>query len=112
MRPDVIDDPDAQWLELLRPFNTMKHLHLYRAAVSRVAQALGRHPLERVMEVLPALENVFLSGLEHFGPVKDAMSEFADARQVSGRPVSIYIYRTGRGRWVRLTLGKSRNGSR
>jgi len=104
MRPDVIDDPDAQWLELLRPFNTMKHLHLYRAAVSRVAQALGRHPLERVMEVLPALEN--------FGPVKDAMSEFADARQVSGRPVSIYIYRTGRGRWVRLTLGKSRNGSR
>jgi hypothetical protein len=41
------------------------------------------------MEVLPALENVFISGLEPFGPVKEAISEFADARQLSGYPVSI-----------------------
>ena len=90
MWQDVIDDPDAQWLELLRPFNTVKHLRLSQIVAPRVAQALTRLPSERVMEVLPALEIVFISGLELFGPVKEAMTEFANARELSGHPVSIY----------------------
>jgi len=94
MWEDVIDDPDTQWLELLRPFNTVKHLRLYRTVAPRVAQALRSLPLERVTEVLPALEIVFISRddsrLELFGPVEEAMTEFADARQLSGHPVSIY----------------------
>ena len=87
---DIIDDPDPQWLELLRPFSAVKDLRLSRSAASRVAQALGRMPPERVMEVLPALEIVFVSGLNPFGPVKEAICEFADARQLSGHPVSIH----------------------
>ena len=87
---DVIDDPDPQWLELLRPFNTVKDLCLHKYTAPRVAQTLRGLPAERVMEVLPALENVFISDLEAFGPVRDVISEFADARQLSGRPVSIY----------------------
>jgi len=90
MWQDVIDDPDAQWLELLRPFNTVKHLRLSQIVVPRVAQALRRLPSERVTEVLPALEIVSISGLEPLGPVKEAISEFVDARQLSGHPVSIY----------------------
>ena len=90
MWEDVMDDPDDRWLDLLRAFSTVKHLHLSRTAASRVAQALRRLPLERVTEVLPALEIVFLSGPEHFGSVMEALTEFADARQVSGHPVSIY----------------------
>jgi hypothetical protein len=83
---DFIEDPDVQWLELLRPFNTMKHLRLCQTVAPRVAQALRRLPLERVTEVLPALEIVFIKLV---GPVMKAMSEFADARQLSGHPVSI-----------------------
>jgi hypothetical protein len=41
------------------------------------------------MEVLPALEFVFMAKSEPFGPVKEAVSKFADARQLSGLPVSI-----------------------
>jgi len=54
-----------------------------------VAQALRELPVERVTEVLPALENVFIVGLEHLEHVKEAISEFADARQLSGHPVFI-----------------------
>lgn len=47
--------------------------------------------MERATEVLPALENVFISGLKPFGPLKEAISEFASVRQLSGQPVSIHL---------------------
>jgi hypothetical protein len=86
---DVIDDPDPQWLELLRPFNTVKDLRLSKYVAPRIAQALRRLSVARVSEVLPALETVFIAGLEPFGPVEEAISEFADARQLASHPVSI-----------------------
>jgi hypothetical protein len=49
--------------------------------------------VERVTEVLPALGIVFMTDLMPFGPVKEAISEFADARRLSGRPVSIRFTR-------------------
>jgi hypothetical protein len=51
--------------------------------------------VELVTEVLPALENVFISGLEPFGPMKEAISDFADARRVAGHPVSICDWEGG-----------------
>jgi len=87
---DVIDEPDPQWLELLRLFNTVKNLRLSKIVAPHVAQTLRGLLVERVMEVLPALENVFISRLEPSGPVREAISEFADARQLSGHPVSIH----------------------
>ena len=100
---DIIDDPDPQWLELLRPFSAVRNLRLSRSAASRVTQTLGRIPPKRVMEVLPALEIVSISGLNPFGPVKEAISEFADARQLFGYPVSI--------RWDgELTIGSKEMG--
>jgi hypothetical protein len=83
----TIDDPDPRWwLELLRPFNNVKDLYLSRHVAPHVAQALRGLPVERVTEVLPALENVAISWPES---VEEAMSEFAAARQFSGHPVSI-----------------------
>jgi hypothetical protein len=99
-REDVTGNPDPQWLELLRLFNAAKDLCLYKCVAPRVAQALKGLPAEQVTEVLPALENVFISGLGRFGPVKGAISEFADARRLSGRPVSIY-YRDRRGMFTK-----------
>ena len=105
MWQDVIDDPDPQWLELLRLFNTVKDLRLSKTVAPHVAQALRMLLVERVMEVLPALENVFISRLEPSGPVQEAISEFADARQRSGHPVSVHdwegeVYYTKVRRWI------------
>jgi len=88
----VVDNPDPQWLELLRLFNAVKDLRLDEIVAPHAAPVLGRLPAEQVSEVLPALEIVFISGLNPFGPVKEAISEFTDARQLSGRPVSIYTW--------------------
>jgi hypothetical protein len=86
----VILDEDTPWLELIRPFDTVKRLHLSRTAAPHVAQFLRRLPPEKVMEVLPALESVFISDFGHFGPMNEVMTEFAHARELSGHPVSIY----------------------
>jgi len=86
----VVDNPAPQWLELLLLFNTVKDLRLDEIVAPHVAPVLGRLPAEQVSEVLPVLEIVFILDLEAFGPVREAISEFADARQLSGRPVSIY----------------------
>jgi hypothetical protein len=86
---DIIVEPDPQWLELLRLFNPVKKLYLAKYAASRVTQTLRRLPAERVMDVLPALEKVFILRLEPSGPVREAICKFADARQISGHPVLI-----------------------
>ena len=86
---DVVDHPNPQWLELLRLFHTVKDLRLSRSVAPHVVQALKGLPVEQVTEVVPVLGNVFITDLKHFGPVKEAISEFAYARQLSGHPVSI-----------------------
>jgi len=86
---DVVDYPNPRWLEFLRLFHTVKDLRLSRSVAPDVVQALKGLPVEQVAEVLPVLENVFITDLKPFGPVKEAISEFADARQLAGHPVSI-----------------------
>ena len=86
---EFIFDPDPQWLELLCLFSNVKQLRLVKAVAHPIAQALGELPAERVLRVLPALEIVFMAKLEPVGPVKEAISKFTDARQLSGHPVSI-----------------------
>ena len=90
---DVVDDLDPQWLELLCLFTTVKDLRLSRTVTPHVAQALRGLEVERVTAVLPALENVFIHRLKRSAPAREAISEFADARQLSGHPVSIQIGR-------------------
>jgi hypothetical protein len=45
---------------------------------------------ERVIEVLPALQNIFLPELLSSGPVLEAIQQFLTARQRSGRPVTVH----------------------
>jgi hypothetical protein len=80
---------DPNWLELLYHFAIVKELYLSNNVAFLVAKALGELPVERVTEVLPALQTFFLAGLESSGRIQKAMSEFATARQLSGRPVVI-----------------------
>jgi len=84
------DMEDAQWLELLHPFISVKGLGLSTDSVPFVAPALQELSGERVTEVLPALQNLFLTGPQPSGPVMEAIGKFTAARQLSGCPVTVH----------------------
>jgi hypothetical protein len=84
------DMEDTQWLDLLHPFTSVKNLHLHEDSVPFIAPALQELSGERVTEVLPTLENLFLEELQPSGPVKEAIEKFIAARQLSGCPVTVH----------------------
>jgi len=84
------DMEDTQWLELLRPFTSVKDLVLSEASVPFVAPALQGLSGERVTEVLPALQKLFLTGPQPSGPVKEAIGKFIAARQLAGCSVTVH----------------------
>jgi hypothetical protein len=83
------DDMDTQWLELLHLF-TFKDLYLSESLVPSIASALQELSGERVMEVLPALQNLFLAESQPSESVKEAIRKFIAARQLSGCPVTVH----------------------
>ena len=86
------DDTGApQWLELLQPFNGVKGLVLSKKLVRLVAPALKELVGERVTEVLPMLQNLFLQGPKPSGAVEEALEKFIAARQLSGYPVTLNV---------------------
>ena len=89
-RQDEVEDSDPQWLELLRPFTRLKDLHLSGGIVQHYALALRDLTGERVTEVLPELQNLFIEGLEP--PIQDAIGQFVAARQQSGLPVMVHSW--------------------
>ena len=86
------DIENSQWLELLRPFTSVKDLVLSGQLVSLVAPALGELNGERVTEVLPALQTIFVEDLRLSGPSpwQKEIGRFVTARQISGRPVVVH----------------------
>ena len=86
---DEVDN--TQWLDLLRPFITVKDLVLDEPLVSSVAPTLQELVGERVTEILPALQNIFLEGFQSSGPVPEGIAEFIAARELSGRPVIVHF---------------------
>jgi hypothetical protein len=83
------DMEDTQWLELLRPFTSVKDWHLSEDSVPLIAPALQELSGEGVIEVLPALQNLFFTGPMSSGPVKEAIRKFIAARQLAGCPVTV-----------------------
>ena len=85
------DIEDTQWLELLYPFTSVKHLFVSYGLVPLVAPALQELSGERVTEVLPMLQNFSLEGPRWSKPIEGpgAIRQFIAARQLSGRPVAI-----------------------
>jgi hypothetical protein len=81
---------NAQWLELLHPFTSIKDLLLQETSIRLVAPALEQSAGERVTEVLPALQNIFLHGPQPSEAVKKAIGSFVAARQLSHCPVSVH----------------------
>ncbi len=92
------DYPDpTPWLELLNPFVSVKSLYVSKKLGPLLEPALQELAGERlgVMEVLPALHDLFLEGPQSSGSVQDAIKSFVAARQFSDHPVVIQ-------RWERM----------
>jgi len=81
---------NTQWLELLRPFITVKDLVLDEPVVLSVASALQALVGEQVTEILPVLRNIFLEGFQSSSPIPEGIAKFIAARELSGRPVIVH----------------------
>ena len=98
-RPLWQDDIESrQWLELLHPFTPVKDLHTSREFVPRIAPSLKELVGERVTEVLPALQSLFLEETVPSEPVQEGIRQFVDARQLSNHPVNVSRWE---GKWTK-----------
>jgi len=87
------DDPDTEntkWLEILKPFISVKSLWLSENLAPHVVRALQELTAERATEVLPALQSIFLKEYQPLGDVQEALGQFIAARQLSGYPVAVH----------------------
>ena len=83
------DVENTSWLQLLRPFATVKNLYLDEEFAPRFASALQELVGRRSTEVLPTLENIFLEGLLPSGPLHEDIEKFVATRQLIGHFVAI-----------------------
>ena len=98
------DDMESpQWLEMLRPFVTVKDLYLSKKVARRVAAALQglSDSEELVTEVLPALQDIFIESLQPSGLIQEVFHKFVTVRgrQVSCVPVAIHSWVREKARW-------------
>jgi len=88
---------ETRWETVLQLFTAVENLYLSVVLTEYVMFALQDNAAEQgvVMEVLPALQNIFIESLERFksGVVHKAIEKFVAARELSGRPITVQ-------RWV------------
>jgi F-box-like len=84
-KDDAIED--TIWLQLLLPFTAVKNLYLSKEFVPGIAAALQELGEERMTEVLPSLQNIFVEALEASRPY---VGQFVAARQLSNHPIAIF----------------------
>jgi hypothetical protein len=87
---DEVESP--QWLVLFHPFTGLEDLRIGRGLALHYALALRELAGEIVTEALPALQNLFIEGLEPSGPIQEALGQFVAARQLSGLPVTVHSW--------------------
>ncbi len=79
------------WRELLQPFTGVKDLYLYPEITPRIALVLQELQVvgESVMELLPALQNIFIKMLPSSGLVPEGIEQFVASRQLAGHNISV-----------------------
>jgi hypothetical protein len=85
--PHWRDIENIKWLEFLHPFIAVKNLYLSENFAPCIASALQELVGERVLEVLPGLQKLFLAERSS-GAVQQAINEFVEARKLSGYPIA------------------------
>ena len=83
------DVESGQWLELLHPFTGVKDLYASREIAPGIAPAIQELVGERVTEVLPALQGLFIEEPLPSGPVQETIGRFLNARHLVGRPIAV-----------------------
>lgn len=80
-----------RWLDVLRPFTTVKNLYLPGTSTRDVMPALQVVVERGLRGVLPKLENIFLDSTEVSGRVLIAIGLFEAVRRDTGHPVTLFI---------------------
>ncbi|KAI0294213.1 hypothetical protein BC826DRAFT_968906 [Russula brevipes] len=80
---------NTEWLEVLDFFVAVKDLCVSENVALHVVQALQELSVERATEVLPALRNLAIEGLEPSGPIQGAVEQFVATRHLAGHPVAV-----------------------
>jgi hypothetical protein len=97
LRPDWQGDIESsQWQELFHPFIAMKDLYISSEFTPRIAHALKELVMDGVIEVLPALQTLFLEEPLPSGPVQEAIVQFVAARQLAGHPIAVSRWKESR----------------
>jgi hypothetical protein len=86
---DDTENLNAQWLELLDSITAVKNLYVSKEFTPRIASVLLELVGERVGEILPALQGLFLEDINPAGPDQEAIRQFVAARQLSGHPIAV-----------------------
>jgi hypothetical protein len=86
-RQDIAESD--HWLDLLRPFSTVKYLYISWDFTPGITPALQELVGTRATEVLPALQTLFLEEADLSGPVWEAIGQFVAARQIAGHPIAV-----------------------
>ena len=79
------------WLELLHPFTGVKDLYLSAEFSPSIVPALQELVGGRTTEVFPALKYIFLERFQPPGP--EGIVKFVAARQLSGHPISVSLWK-------------------
>jgi hypothetical protein len=80
------------WLQLLLPFTALENLYLSKEFALGVVVTLQELVGDRITEVLPSLENIFVEGFEPLGPFQKKIGQFIAARQLSDHPIAIFAW--------------------
>ena len=87
-KSDAIED--TLWLQLLLPFPAVKNLYISKEFAPGIAGALRELAGDRITEVLPSLQNIFVEELDPSGPFREIMRQFVAVRQPSDHRMAIY----------------------
>ena len=86
----------TQWWDFLRPFVAVKNIYLFKKIAVDVACSLEALGEGRSMEVLPALQNIFLTPPEVVPPltlslVQERIEQFVAVRYLLGHSITITV---------------------
>jgi hypothetical protein len=80
------------WLQLLLPFPAVKNLYVSEKFAPGIAAALQELVGDRITEVLPSLQNIFVKKLKPSGPFQENIRQFVAARQLSDHPIAVSVW--------------------
>ena len=82
-----VDSDETLWLEFFRPFTAVRTLRISCHPQSSIMRALQELT---TIEVLPALDGLYLEDYQPSGPGQKAIEPLIVARQYSDHPVAVY----------------------